>query len=52
VFVSTTIVVLSGADATVAETLALRVPALAGEGPLLLVAVLFGLLFLVQSAAA
>jgi hypothetical protein len=57
VFVSTTIAVLSGAEvaivvATIAEALALRVLALAGEGPLLLVVAPLGLLFLVQSVAA
>jgi hypothetical protein len=56
-FVSTTIAVLSGAEvavvvATVAEALALRVLALAGEGPLLLAVAPLGLLFLVQSVAA
>jgi hypothetical protein len=55
-FVSTTAMVLSGAEAAmvvaaVAEALALRVPALTGKGPLLLTIVLLGLLFLVQSAA-
>jgi hypothetical protein len=54
VFVSTTVVALSGAevvvvDAAAAEALALRVHALAGEGFLLLAAALLGLLFLVQS---
>jgi hypothetical protein len=49
--------VLSGAEvvvvvAVVAETLALRVPTFASEGPLLLVVVLLGLLFLVQSVVA
>jgi hypothetical protein len=57
VFISITIVVLSGAevvvvDAAVVEALALRVHALADEGFLLLVAALFRLLFLVQSATA
>jgi hypothetical protein len=57
VFVSTTIAVLSGAEvavvvATIEEALALRVLALAGEGPLLLVVAPLGLLFLVQSVAA
>jgi hypothetical protein len=56
-FVSTTIVVLSGAEATivvaaVAEALALRVHALAGKSHLFLAAALVGLLFLVQSATA
>jgi hypothetical protein len=56
-FVSTTIAVLSGAEvavvvATVVEALALRVLALAGEGPLLLAVAPLGLLFLVQSVAA
>jgi hypothetical protein len=55
--VSTTIVALTGAEAaevvaTAVKALALRVPALAGEGPLLLVAALLGLPFLVQSIAA
>jgi hypothetical protein len=54
-FVFTTIVVLSGAEATmvvaaVAEALALRVHALAGKSHLFLAAALVGLLFLVQSA--
>jgi hypothetical protein len=55
-FVSTTAMVLSGAEAAmvvavVAGAFALRVPALTGKGPLLLAIVLLGLLFLVQSAA-
>jgi hypothetical protein len=57
VFVSTIAVVLSGAEATmvvaaVADALALRVPALTNEDPLLLAATLLGLLFHIQSAAA
>jgi hypothetical protein len=57
VFVSTTATVLSSAEAAVvvaavANALELRVPALAGEGALLLVVALLGLLFLIQSAAA
>jgi hypothetical protein len=57
VFVSTTTAVLSGEEvvvvvAVVAETLALRVPTFASEGPLLLVVALLGLLFLVQSVVA
>jgi hypothetical protein len=55
--VSTTAVVLAGAEAaevvaTTVEALALRVLALAGEGPLLLTTALLGLSFLVQSVAA
>jgi hypothetical protein len=51
VFVSTTVVALSGVEAivvvaSVVEVLALRIQALAGEGFLLLVAALLGLLFL------
>jgi hypothetical protein len=54
VFVSTTTMVFSGAEAVAvvvvaAEALALRVHALAGEGHLLLAAALLELLFLVQS---
>jgi hypothetical protein len=57
VFVSTTVVALSGVevvvvDAAAVEALALRVHALAGEGFLLLAAALLGLLFLVQSTTA
>jgi hypothetical protein len=57
VFLSTTVVVISGPEVVVvvvavAEALALRVPALAGEGPLLLARTLLGLIFLVQSATA
>jgi hypothetical protein len=57
VFVSTTDVALSGAEATVvvaaaADALTLSALALVGEGPLLLAAALVGLLFLVQSVAA
>jgi hypothetical protein len=57
VLVPITIAVHSGAEAalvvvTVVEVLALRVLALAGEGPLLLTVSLLGLLFLVQSVAA
>jgi hypothetical protein len=55
--VSTTIVALSGTEAVVVdvavtEVLALRVHALAGDGFLLLITALVGLLFLVQSVAA
>jgi hypothetical protein len=54
VFVSTIVVTLSSVEAvvvvaTAAEALALRYLALAGEGPLLLIVALFGLLFLLQS---
>jgi hypothetical protein len=54
-FVSTTAVVLSGAEAamvvaTIVEAFSLTVHALAGEGFLLLAIALLGLLFLVQSA--
>jgi hypothetical protein len=57
VFVTTTVVVLSGTevivdDAAVVEVLALRVHALAGEGFLVLAAALLRFLSLVQSAAA
>jgi hypothetical protein len=60
VFVSITATTLSSVEAVVvvvvvvvvAKVLALRVHALVGEGFLLLTAALFGLLFLVQSAAA
>jgi uncharacterized membrane protein len=56
-FVSTTAVVLSGAEAavvvaTIVEAFSLTVHALAGEGFLLLTIALLGLLFLVQSATA
>jgi hypothetical protein len=54
---STIVVALSGVEAAmvvvaVAEALALRALALAGEGPLLLAAALLWLLFLVQFVAA
>jgi hypothetical protein len=57
VLVSTTVMVFIGAEAaevvaTTTEALALRVLALAGEGPLLLTAALLGLSFLVQFVAA
>jgi hypothetical protein len=57
VFLSTTVAVISGPEAVVvvvavAEALALRVPALAVQGPLLLARTLLGLIFLVQSATA
>jgi hypothetical protein len=56
VLVSTTTVALAGVKAAevvaaATEALALRVPALAGEGPLLLAAALLGLPFVVQSIA-
>jgi hypothetical protein len=56
VLVSTTAVVLAGVKAAevvaaATEALALRVPALAGEGHLLLAAALLGLPFVVQSIA-
>jgi hypothetical protein len=57
VLVSTTVMVFTSVEAaevvaTTAEALALRVLALAGEGPLLLPATLLGLPFLVQYVAA
>jgi hypothetical protein len=57
VLASTNMVACSGAEAvvvdiTVAKALELGVHALAGEGFLLLIAALLGLLFLVQSTAA
>jgi hypothetical protein len=56
VLVSTTAVVEASVEAAevvvaVAKAFALRVPALAGEGPLLLAATLLGLLFPAQSTA-
>jgi hypothetical protein len=53
--VSTTVVALTGADVVdvvvaAAKALASRVPALVGEGPLLLTAALLELLFPAQSA--
>jgi hypothetical protein len=56
VFVSIVAVVFPGAEvdvvvATAVEALALMVCTLAGEGPLLLIAALLGLLFSAQSAA-
>jgi hypothetical protein len=55
--VSTTAVALAGAKAaevvvTVVKALVSRIPALAGEGPILLAAALLGLLFPAQSAVA
>jgi hypothetical protein len=57
VLVSIPVVALAGAEAAevvtaIATTLALRVPALAGGGPVLLAAALLGLPFLVQSVVA
>jgi hypothetical protein len=57
VIASTTAVALTGVEAAkvvvaVAKALALRVPALAGEGPLLLATTLLELLFPTQSVAA
>jgi hypothetical protein len=56
VFVSTVVACSDGevvaVDIAVAEALALRVHAVAGEGFLLLTAALLGLLFLVQSVVA
>jgi hypothetical protein len=49
---SVEVVVVVVVVVVVAKVLALRVHALVGEGFLLLTAALFGLLFLVQSAAA